>query len=230
MGFQPAHARETWVNEQAYMAPPHGQTGTKPGSGAFSLTGQPSRAARRARSARSRHRLPADIRSTTPSTARAAEARWKLPAKTINPKVGSPHHGNDARPRRTGRSSGSGSRSRTRSNPPRTTTTGSRPRAQPGTFVVVSDAYPASARSLRPDPAERHDLREGVGGYGNSSAARSSGRQQVPAPGDGRPTSAGPRVSPSASSSRKSGASSPLPGPKADGFTRASSPPFSTMP
>ena len=61
----------------------------KPGSGAFSLTGQPSACGTAREVGTFSHRLPADMTVDNPEHRAAAEARWKLPPKTINPKVGS---------------------------------------------------------------------------------------------------------------------------------------------
>ncbi len=83
------HTRGTWVNEQAYMV--HLLTGkqAKPGSGAFSLTGQPSACGTAREVGTFSHRLPADRTVDNPEHRAHAEEHWKLPAKTINPKVGS---------------------------------------------------------------------------------------------------------------------------------------------
>ena len=98
MGFN-QHTRGTWVNEQAYMV--HLLTGkqAKPGNGAFSLTGQPSACGTAREVGTFSHRLPADMVVDNPAHRANAEKLWKLPAKTLNPKVGQPHHRDDARPR-----------------------------------------------------------------------------------------------------------------------------------
>ena len=83
------HTRGTWVNEQAYMV--HFLLGkqAKPGSGAFSLTGQPSACGTAREVGTFSHRLPADMVVTNPKHRAIAEKIWKLPEGTINPKVGS---------------------------------------------------------------------------------------------------------------------------------------------
>jgi nitrate reductase NapA len=88
MGFN-QHSRGTWVNEQAYMA--HLLTGkqAKPGSGAFSLTGQPSACGTAREVGTFAHRLPADMVVANPGHRARSEEIWKLPARTLNPKVGS---------------------------------------------------------------------------------------------------------------------------------------------
>ncbi|MCL3781630.1 nitrate reductase catalytic subunit NapA [Prolixibacteraceae bacterium JC049] len=88
MGFN-QHTRGTWVNEQAYMV--HLLLGkqSKPGDGAFSLTGQPSACGTAREVGIFAHRLPADMVVANPKHRKMSEKVWKLPAGTLNPKVGS---------------------------------------------------------------------------------------------------------------------------------------------
>lgn len=88
MGFN-QHTRGTWVNEQAYMV--HFLLGkqAKPGSGAFSLTGQPSACGTAREVGTFSHRLPADMVVANPKHREITEKIWKLPKNTINPKPGS---------------------------------------------------------------------------------------------------------------------------------------------
>jgi nitrate reductase NapA len=88
MGFN-QHTRGTWVNEQAYMV--HLLTGkqARPGSGAFSLTGQPSACGTAREVGTFSHRLPADMVVASPAHRARSEELWNLPGKTLNPKVGS---------------------------------------------------------------------------------------------------------------------------------------------
>ena len=83
------HTRGTWVNEQSYMV--HFLLGkqAKPGSGAFSLTGQPSACGTAREVGTFAHRLPADMVVFNPKHRKVAEKIWRLPRGTINPKVGS---------------------------------------------------------------------------------------------------------------------------------------------
>jgi len=83
------HTRGSWVNEQAYMV--HFLLGKQalPGSGAFSLTGQPSACGTAREVGTFAHRLPADMVVANPKHRAFSEKIWKVPAKTINPKVGS---------------------------------------------------------------------------------------------------------------------------------------------
>jgi nitrate reductase NapA len=83
------HTRGTWVNEQAYMV--HLLLGkqAKPGSGAFSITGQPSACGTAREVGTFSHRLPADMVVSNPEHRKRSEAIWKVPEGTINPKPGS---------------------------------------------------------------------------------------------------------------------------------------------
>jgi nitrate reductase NapA len=82
------HTRGTWVNEQAYMV--HLLLGkqAKPGDGAFSLTGQPSACGTAREVGTFAHRLPADMVVANPKHREFSEKTWKVPAGTLNPKVG----------------------------------------------------------------------------------------------------------------------------------------------
>lgn len=83
------HTRGTWVNEQSYMV--HFLLGkhAQPGSGAFSLTGQPSACGTAREVGTFAHRLPADMVVANPAHRKMTEDIWKLPPGTLNPKVGS---------------------------------------------------------------------------------------------------------------------------------------------
>lgn len=83
------HQRGTWVNEQSYMV--HLLLGKqcKPGSGAFSLTGQPSACGTAREVGTFAHRLPADMVVANPKHREITEKIWKLPSGTINSKTGS---------------------------------------------------------------------------------------------------------------------------------------------
>ncbi|PIE02921.1 MAG: periplasmic nitrate reductase subunit alpha [Acidobacteria bacterium] len=87
MGFN-QHQRGVWVNENCYAV--HLLTGKHsiPGAGAFSLTGQPSACGTAREVGTFCHRLPSDMVVANPKHRATAEKFWKLPPKTINPKVG----------------------------------------------------------------------------------------------------------------------------------------------
>ncbi len=83
------HTRGTWVNEQSYMV--HFLVGKQslPGSGAFSLTGQPSACGTAREVGTFSHRLPSDLVVFNPKHREISEKIWKVPHNTLNPKVGS---------------------------------------------------------------------------------------------------------------------------------------------
>ncbi|GAG07804.1 unnamed protein product, partial [marine sediment metagenome] len=87
MGFN-QHTRGTWVNEQSYMLHLLGGKISTPGSGAFSLTGQPSACGTAREVGTFAHRLPSDRVVGNPAHRARCEKLWRLPAKTLNPKVG----------------------------------------------------------------------------------------------------------------------------------------------
>ena len=83
MGFN-QHTRGSWVNELAYTV--HFLVGkqAKPGSGAFSLTGQPSACGTAREVGTFAHRLPADMVVANPKHRAKSEKIWNLPEGTIN--------------------------------------------------------------------------------------------------------------------------------------------------
>ncbi|MGL5974261.1 MAG: periplasmic nitrate reductase subunit alpha, partial [Aeromonas sobria] len=87
MGFN-QHTRGVWANNLCYNI--HLLTGkiSEPGSGPFSLTGQPSACGTAREVGTFAHRLPADMVVTEPKHRAIAEQIWKLPEGTIPDKVG----------------------------------------------------------------------------------------------------------------------------------------------
>lgn len=87
MGFN-QHQRGVWANELCYsmhlLLGKHGL----PGSGAFSLTGQPSACGSTREVGSFSHRLPADRLVANPKHRAESEELWRLPQGTLNPKVG----------------------------------------------------------------------------------------------------------------------------------------------
>ncbi len=82
------HQRGVWVNEQIYAV--HlllGKYGL-PGNGAFSLTGQPSACGSAREVGAFCHRLPSDMLVANGAHRAKTEKLWKIPAGTLNPKVG----------------------------------------------------------------------------------------------------------------------------------------------
>ena len=82
------HTRGVWMNGLVYNI--HLLMGkiAEPGNSPFSLTGQPSACGTAREVGTFAHRLPADLVVKKPEHRAVAEKIWKLPADTINPKVG----------------------------------------------------------------------------------------------------------------------------------------------
>lgn len=84
------HTRGTWVNTLSYNVHFLLNKQAKPGSGAFSLTGQPSACGTAREVGTFCHRLPADMMVANPKHRDIVEKVWKVPAGTLNP-VGDQH-------------------------------------------------------------------------------------------------------------------------------------------
>jgi nitrate reductase NapA len=80
------HTRGTWVNTLAYNVHFLLNKQAKPGSGAFSLTGQPSACGTAREVGTFCHRLPADMMVANPKHRSIAEKAWGIPQGTLNPK------------------------------------------------------------------------------------------------------------------------------------------------
>ncbi|HXE53816.1 MAG TPA: periplasmic nitrate reductase subunit alpha, partial [Tepidisphaeraceae bacterium] len=87
MGFN-QHVRGVWANQLVYNL--HLLTGkiSQPGSGPFSLTGQPSACGTAREVGTFAHRLPADMVVTNPEHRKHAEEIWKLPDGLLPDKPG----------------------------------------------------------------------------------------------------------------------------------------------
>jgi len=84
------HTRGTWVNTLSYNVHFMLNKQAKPGSGAFSLTGQPSACGTAREVGTFCHRLPADMMVKNPKHRKITEDGWKIPNGTLNP-VGNQH-------------------------------------------------------------------------------------------------------------------------------------------
>ncbi len=159
MGFN-QHQRGTWVNEQCYMN--HLLLGKQsmPGNGAFSLTGQPSACGTAREVGTFSHRLPADRLIPNPTHRAETEKYWNVPAKTINPKMGS-FYAKILRDLEDGSVKWAWVQV---NNPWHTHPNANhwiKAAREQDNFIVVSEAYPGDFRQGgRPHPARRDDLRE----------------------------------------------------------------------
>ncbi|RXJ99189.1 periplasmic nitrate reductase subunit alpha [Arcobacter sp. CECT 8986] len=84
------HTRGTWVNTLAYNVHFLLNKQAKPGSGAFSLTGQPSACGTAREVGTFCHRLPADLMVKVKKHRDICEKAWQIPSETLNP-VGNQH-------------------------------------------------------------------------------------------------------------------------------------------
>jgi nitrate reductase NapA len=78
------HTRGTWVNTLSYNVHFMLNKQAKPGSGAFSLTGQPSACGTAREVGTFCHRLPADLMVKNPKHRALTEKKWHIPAGTLN--------------------------------------------------------------------------------------------------------------------------------------------------
>jgi nitrate reductase NapA len=184
MGFN-QHQRGTWVNEQCYMN--HLLLGkqSQPGNGAFSLTGQPSACGTAREVGTFCHRLPADRLIPNPQHRAETEKYWHVPARTINPKIGSFY----AKLMRD-LEDGSLKWAWVQVNNP----WHSHPNAnhwikaarEQDNFIIVSDVYPTISAKVADLILPAAMIFEKWGLYGNAERRTQAWRQQVMAPGQAR--------------------------------------------
>ena len=182
MGFN-QHQRGVWVNEQCYAM--HLLLGKQasPGNGAFSLTGQPSACGTAREVGTFCHRLPSDMVVANPKHRAKSEELWKLPGKTLNPKVGS-HTVKILRELESGdinflwvmvanlfQNSANANR-------------WFKAARQMDNFVVVSDAYPGITAKVADLILPAAMIHEKWGAYGNAERRTQHWREQVTPPGD----------------------------------------------
>ncbi len=184
MGFN-QHQRGTWVNEQAYMV--HLLLGKQamPGNGAFSLTGQPSACGTAREVGTFSHRLPADMVVNNPDHRAASEKIWKLPAKTLNPKVGS-HYTKLMRDLEDGQIKWAWIQV---CNPFQNTANANhwiKAAREKDNFIIVSDGYPGISTKVADLVLPSAMIFEKWGGYGNAERRTQLWREQVPPPGQAR--------------------------------------------
>ena len=184
MGFN-QHQRGTWVNEQAYTV--HLLLGKQamPGNGAFSLTGQPSACGTAREVGTFSHRLPADMVVNNPDHRAASEKIWKLPARTLNPKVGS-HYTKLMRDLEDGQVKWAWVQV---CNPFQNTANANhwiKAAREMDNFLVVSDVYPGISTKVADLILPAAMIFEKWGGYGNAERRTQLWREQVPPPGQAR--------------------------------------------
>jgi nitrate reductase NapA len=177
------HYRGSWVNQQAYMA--HLLTGkqAKPGSGAFSLTGQPSACGTAREVGTFAHRLPADLVVANPKHRAYSEGIWKLPPNTLNPKVGA-HIVKIMR----GLEDGNIKFTWIQVNNPFQATANAnhwvKAAREMDNFIVCSDPYPTISGKVADLILPTAMIYEKWGLYGNAERRTQGWRQQVNPPGE----------------------------------------------
>lgn len=184
MGFN-QHVRGTWVNELVYNV--HLLQGkiAQPGNSPFSLTGQPSACGTAREVGTFSHRLPADMVVTIPKHRDLTEKVWKLPARTLNPKVGS-HITKIMRDLQDGSIKWLWIQA---NNPFQHMANANHwlAAAREGdNFVVVSDAYPSVSAKVADLILPVAMILEKWGAYGNAERRTQFWREQVAPPGNAR--------------------------------------------
>jgi len=182
MGFN-QHYRGSWVNEQNYAI--HLLLGkqAQPGNGAFSLTGQPSACGTAREVGTFAHRLPADLVVFNPKHRAFSEDLWKLPANTLNPKVGS-HITKIMRDLEDGSVKWAWVQV---NNPFQATANANhwlKAARKMDNFLVVSDPYPTVSAKVADLILPTAMIFEKWGLYGNAERRTQAWRQQVAPPGE----------------------------------------------
>jgi len=185
MGFN-QHVRGSWINEIVYMV--HMLLGKQaiPGSGAFSLTGQPSACGTAREVGTFAHRLPADLLVANPKHRKITEKLWKIPHGTINPKVGS-HFLKIMRDMEDGKIKFAWAQV---NNPWQNTANANHWIKMARTmdnFIVVSEVYPGVSARVADLILPVAMIYEKWGAYGNAERRTQHWRQQVTPPGHAMP-------------------------------------------
>jgi len=172
------HTRGTWVNSQSYMV--HMLLGkqAKPGSGAFSLTGQPSACGTAREVGTFSHRLPADMLVANPKHRAVSEKIWKLPEGTLNPVPGS-HFVQIMRDLEDGKVKWAWVQV---NNPWQDTANANhwiKAAREMDNFIVCSDAYPGISAKVADLILPSAMIYEKWGGYGNAERRTQQWKQQV---------------------------------------------------
>ncbi|WP_028870392.1 nitrate reductase catalytic subunit NapA [Psychromonas arctica] len=181
MGFN-QHTRGVWANNLMYNI--HLLTGkiSQPGSGPFSLTGQPSACGTAREVGTFSHRLPADLVVKNPKHRAIAEKIWKLPEGTIEAKPGY-HAALQNRMLKDGKLNAywvmCNNNVQAAANINEEVIPGYR---NPDNFIVVSDPYPTVTAQLGDLILPTAMWVEKEGAYGNAERRTQVWHQQVKSP------------------------------------------------
>ncbi|WP_426416263.1 nitrate reductase catalytic subunit NapA [Aestuariirhabdus sp. LZHN29] len=185
MGFN-QHTRGVWANNMVYNI--HLLTGkiSTPGSGPFSLTGQPSACGTAREVGTFSHRLPADMVVAKKSHRDSAEKIWKLPEGTIPGKPGY-HAVLQNRMLKDGKLNAywvmCNNNMQTAPNMNEEGLPGYR---NPDNFIVVSDPYPTVTAQAADLVLPTAMWVEKEGAYGNAERRTQFWYEQVKAPGEAK--------------------------------------------
>lgn len=177
------HTRGTWVNTLAYNVHFLLNKQAKPGSGAFSLTGQPSACGTAREVGTFTHRLPADMMVKNGKHRKIVENKWKIPANTLNP-VGNQHIMKIHRDIEDGVVKFAWVNV---CNPYQDTASAShwiKAARQMDNFIVTSDGYPGISAKVSDLILPSAMIYEKWGAYGNAERRTQHWRQQVLPVGD----------------------------------------------
>ncbi|WP_210396946.1 nitrate reductase catalytic subunit NapA [Motiliproteus sediminis] len=185
MGFN-QHTRGVWANNLMYNV--HLLTGkiSTPGSGPFSLTGQPSACGTAREVGTFAHRLPADLVVAKKEHRDTAEKIWKLPEGTIPGKVGY-HAVLQNRMLKDGKLNAYWVMCNNNMQAaPNMNEEGLPGYRNPDNFIVVSDPYPTVTAQAADLVLPTAMWVEKEGAYGNAERRTQFWRQQVQAPGEAK--------------------------------------------
>ncbi len=177
------HTRGTWVNTLSYNVHFLLNKQAKPGSGAFSLTGQPSACGTAREVGTFTHRLPADMMSANPKHREITENVWKVPSGTLNP-VGNQHIMKIHRDLEDGFMKFAWVNV---CNPYQDTASAThwiKAAREMDNFIVTSDGYPGISAKVSDLILPSAMIYEKWGGYGNAERRTQLWRQQVIPVGD----------------------------------------------
>ncbi len=177
------HTRGTWVNTLAYNVHFLVNKQAKPGSGAFSLTGQPSACGTAREVGTFTHRLPADMMVDNPQHRKITENKWMVPEGTINP-IGVQHIMKIHRDIEDGLIKFAWVNV---CNPYQDTASAShwiKAAREMDNFIVTSDGYPGISAKVSDLILPSAMIYEKWGAYGNAERRTQHWRQQVLPVGD----------------------------------------------
>jgi nitrate reductase NapA len=177
------HTRGTWCNTLAYNVHFLLNKQAKPGSGAFSLTGQPSACGTAREVGTFTHRLPADMMVKNPKHRAICEKAWKIPDGTLNG-VGNQHIMKIHRDIEDGVVKFAWVNV---CNPYQDTASAShwiKAARQMDNFIVTSDGYPGISAKVSDLILPSAMIYEKWGAYGNAERRTQHWRQQVLPVGD----------------------------------------------